>query len=304
MTGVVGGVIPAVVTPFASGGGAVDLGALHAHVAWLHRRGVRCIAPLGTNGEGPSLSLRERMAVIERLAGHPSAVSLLPGTGATSLPETIELSRFALERGAAGVLVSPPSYFPAERDGVVRYFGALMDALPAEASVFLYHVPAYTGVPIEAHDVVALRAKYGERIAGVKDSGGRLEHSLALMRAVPGLIVLSGSDGTVAAAFRAGAHGVVSALANAVPEMVEAVRAAVAAGRSGEAEQARLSRLRELTKAVPQRAALKALVAVAAGVARASVRPPLAELQPEELDVLVREFQALQRASVREREPV
>jgi 4-hydroxy-tetrahydrodipicolinate synthase len=289
----VGGVIPAVVTPFAPGGGAVDLDALDAHVAWLHDRGVRCLAPLGTNGEGPSLSLAERRTVIERLAAHPSGIALLPGTGATSLPETAELSRFAVELGVAGVLVAPPSFFPAERGGVVRYYAALLDVLPDSARVYLYNVPAYTGVPIEVADVVALREAYGVRVAGVKDSGGRVEHSVALLRAVPGITVLSGSDGTVAAAFRAGVHGVVSALANAVPGLVESVRAAVAAGRSGDDEQARLSRLREATKAVPQRAALKALVAVAAGVPRAAVRPPQAELEPDELTLLLERFDAL-----------
>jgi 4-hydroxy-tetrahydrodipicolinate synthase len=289
----VGGVIPAVVTPFAPGGGAVDLDALDAHVAWLHDRGVRWLAPLGTNGEGPSLSLAERRTVIERLAAHPSGIALLPGTGATSLPETAELSRFAVELGVAGVLVAPPSFFPAERGGVVRYYAALLDVLPDSARVYLYNVPAYTGVPIEVADVVALREAYGVRVAGVKDSGGRVEHSVALLRAVPGITVLSGSDGTVAAAFRAGVHGVVSALANAVPGLVESVRAAVAAGRSGDDEQARLSRLREATKAVPQRAALKALVAAAAGVPRAAVRPPQAELEPDELTLLLERFDAL-----------
>jgi 4-hydroxy-tetrahydrodipicolinate synthase len=287
-------VIPAVVTPFAAGGGEVDLDALDAHVAWLHARGARRVAPLGTNGEGPSLSLRERMDVIERLAAHPSGIALLPGTGATSLPETVALSRFAVERDVTGILVAPPSYFPAERDGVVRYYGALLDALPDSARVFLYNIPAYTGVPIEVEHAVALRAAYGSRIAGVKDSGGRLEHSVALMRAVPGLVVLSGSDGTVAAAMRAGAHGVVSALANVVPELVESVCAAVAGGGSGEAEQARLSRLRDLTKAVPQRAALKALVAARTGLPHAAVRPPQAELQPLDHAALLRDFDALQ----------
>jgi 4-hydroxy-tetrahydrodipicolinate synthase len=293
MTGAVRGVIPAVVTPFGPGGGPVDLDALDAHVAWLHERGVHCIAPLGTNGEGPSLSLDERRAVIERLAAHPSRVALLPGTGATSLPETVALSRFAVERGVAGVLVAPPSFFPAERDGVVRYYAALLDALPDTARVFLYHVPAYTGVAIEVEDVRALREAYGERVAGVKDSGGRLEHSVELLRAVPGLTVLAGSDGMVADAVAAGVHGVVSALANVVPERVEAVVRSVAAGGSGEAGQAWLSRLRALTKALPQRAALKALVAATAGVPRAAVRPPQAELLPEEVERLQNDYRAL-----------
>jgi 4-hydroxy-tetrahydrodipicolinate synthase len=284
----VGGVIPAVVTPFADGGGPVDLDALDAHVSWLHARGIGCIAPLGTNGEGPSLSLRERQAVIERLVAHPTGITVLPGTGATSLPETIELSHFAIERGVEGVLVAPPSFFPAERDGVVRYFAGLLEALPETARVYLYNVPAYTGVPIEIADVAALRDAYGARVAGVKDSGGSIENTARLLRSVQGVTVLSGSDGSVAAAFRAGVHGVVSALANAVPELVEAIRTAVADGRGGDEEQGRLSRLREATKAVPQRAALKALVAEVTGLPRAAVRPPQAELTPDEVTALVR----------------
>jgi 4-hydroxy-tetrahydrodipicolinate synthase len=286
------GVIPAVVTPFSPGGGAVDLDALDAHVAWLHARGIRCIAPLGTNGEGPSLSLTERVAVIDRLARHPSRIVLVPGTGATSLPETIELSAFAHECGAAAVLVAPPSYFPAERGGVVRYYAALLDALPDDARVVLYHVPAYTGVAVEVEDVVALRDAYGDRIAGVKDSGGRLEHTVEIGRAVPQIRLLSGSDGSVAAAARAGAHGVVSALANAVPEWVTAAWTAGLSG-DGDAEQARLSRLRAVTKALPQRAALKALVAEVAGVPRGAVRPPQAELEPHEIASLREQLAAI-----------
>ena len=93
-------------------------------------------------------------------------------------------------------------------------------------------------MPIEVEHLVELREAYGDRVAGVKDSGGDLERTVACKRAAPGLIVLSGSDATVDAAFRAGVDGVVSALANAVPDRVEAVRAAVAAGHSGAEEQA------------------------------------------------------------------
>ena len=293
MSARVGGVIPAVVTPFAPGGGPVDLDALDAHIAWLHDRGVDCVAPLGTNGEGPSLSLRERLVVIERLAAHPSGITILPGTGAAPLPEAIELGRFAFDHGAAGILAALPAYFPAERDGVLRYYGKLLDALGQEARVFLYNIPAYAGVAIEVEHLVELREAYGDRVAGLKDSAGDLDRTVACKRAAPGAIVLSGSDATVDAAFRAGVDGVVSALANAVPDRVEAVRAAVAAGNSGAEEQAVLTALRRRTKAVPQRAALKALVAEAAGVRRGAVRPPLAELTASELEDLLQGFREL-----------
>jgi 4-hydroxy-tetrahydrodipicolinate synthase len=279
---VAGGTIPALVTPFTRGGADVDLDLLDAHVAWLHRQGVACVAPLGTNGEGPSMSLAERRRVIERIAGHPSGIALLPGTGCSSLPETIELSRFAVEHGAIGILVAPPWYFEAERDGLTRYYDALLRGLPDAARVFLYNVPAYTGVPVDAAVAAELRERFGERLAGVKDSSGDVEHSRGYLRAAPGLTLLFGSDAGVADAFRGGAGGIISALANAIPREVEAVQRAVAAGASGEQEQRVLAEVRALTRSGPRRSALKALVAAASGLPRGAVRPPLAELTDEE----------------------
>jgi 4-hydroxy-tetrahydrodipicolinate synthase len=285
------GTIPAIVTPFTRGGREVDLELLDRHVAWLHDHGIRCIAPLGTNGEGPSLSLDERRRVIERLAQHTSGIALVPGTGCSALPETIELSSFAVGCGAAAVLVAPPWYFSPERDGVERYFGALVAALPAGARVLLYHVPAYTGVPIEVETVARLRADFGDRVAGVKDSSGDVERVIALRRAVPDATVLFGSDASIAEALRAGAHGVVSALANCIPREVDAVRQAIAAGRPGEEEQRTVAAVRELTRAGPRRSALKALVSVATGLPRSAVRPPLADLTTGEVADLGRSFE-------------
>jgi dihydrodipicolinate synthase/N-acetylneuraminate lyase len=68
--------------------------------------------------------------------------------------------------------------------------GGVIPAVPDSARIQLYGVPAHTGVPIEVADVVALREAYGARVAGVKDSGGRIEHSVALLRAVPDELTL------------------------------------------------------------------------------------------------------------------
>jgi 4-hydroxy-tetrahydrodipicolinate synthase len=289
----VAGTIPALITPFTDGGAAVDLDALDAHIEWLHVRGIRCIVPLGTTGEGPSLGPAERRAVIERVAAHPSGMAFVAGTGCVSLPETVELSRHALDHGAAAVLVAPPWYFTPEADGLERYYAALLEQLPESARVILYHIPGYTGVPIEVDLVVALRERFGARIVGVKDSGGRLEHSAALLEAVPDLVVLCGSDALVADAYRAGAAGIVSGLANAAPRQVDAIRRAVAAGGDGAEEQAWLTALRDLTHAVPGRSALKVLVAHACGLPRSPVRPPLTDLDDAAADELCKRFEAL-----------
>ena len=132
------GVLPAILTPFTDG--EVDLGLLGEHVDWLYDRGIRCVNLMGSTGEGQSLAFEERERLIRFLSG--SKLDFIAGTGCTALPETIALSRYAVEHGARAVLVVPPSYFdPGDLTG---WFTALFEALPDHARVMLYHIPRLT----------------------------------------------------------------------------------------------------------------------------------------------------------------
>lgn len=283
------GTVPALVTPFTAGGAEVDFDLLDRHVTWLAERGVRTVSPLGTTGEGPSLSLAERKAVIERLAAHPSGVELLPGTGCTALPETIELSRFAVERGAAGILVAPPWYFDTTPAGTTRYYTALLDALPNEARVFLYHIPAVTGVPIEDETIRALRDRFGERLAGAKDSTGDLDHARHWINEFPDLAVFSGSDALASGARASGAAGTITLLGNLLPEELNGIRA----GEAVEERQTLLTAVRELVQEFPRHAAVKYLLHLISGLPRSAVRPPLEELTTEQETELEARFDEL-----------
>ena len=283
------GAIPALLTPFTDGGGEVDHETLDAHVAWLAERGVRWISPLGTTGEGVSLALDERRQVIDRLARHPAGVGLIAGSGCTALPETIALSRFAHERGAA-LLVAPPSYYDAfDERGVTAYFFELFEALPPDARVFLYHIPRHTGIPITDTLLRALGERFGPQLAGVKDSGGEFEHTRAWLRDFPQLTILSGSDATAAAAYEAGGRGLITMLANIFPEEHEQIREGTAVVE----RQAFLTAVRELVQEVPRHAALKHLLHLVSGLPRAAVRPPLQELDDEQTTYLERRFNEL-----------
>jgi 4-hydroxy-tetrahydrodipicolinate synthase len=285
------GTIPALLTPFTEGGAEVDFELMDEHVAWLAERGVRTLSPLGTTGEGPSLSLAERKAVIERLAAHPAGMRLLPGTGCTALPETIELSRFAVEHGAAGILVAPPWYYDATPVGTARYFGALIEALPADARVFLYHIPAQTGVPIEDETMRELRDRYGTPVAGAKDSSGDLAHATRWVESFPELAILPGSDALASDAVRIGAAGTITLLANVFPDELDAIRA----GDAVEGRQAFLTALRGLTQEYPRHAAMKHLLHVVSGLRRSAVRPPLDELTAGQVEELETRFDELRR---------
>lgn len=268
MTFELAGTIPALLTPFGEDG-EIDFDTMDAHVAWLGERGVRTISPLGTTGEGPSLSLAERKRVIDHLVA--SGMDIVPGTGANALPETVELSRYALERGASAVLVMPPWYFPASASGTEAFFRALLAALPDGARVLAYHIPVMTGVAIE--DAV-LRAG----AAGAKDSGGDLDHSVRWLRDFPSLAILSGSDATAGAWYAAGGRGTITFLGNLFPDRLEAIRR----GENVDANQDFLVRARAFVETFPRHAALKYLLHRIAGVRHARVRPPLDELTNEQ----------------------
>jgi 4-hydroxy-tetrahydrodipicolinate synthase len=283
------GTIPALGTPFAENGATVDFDLLDEHVAWLAERGVRIVSPLGTTGEGPSLSLAERKAVIERLTAHPSGLRLLPGTGCTALPETIELSRFAVEQGAAGILVAPPWYYAATPAGTTRYYAALLAALPPETRLFLYHIPPMTGVPIEDETLVALRARFGERIAGAKDSTGDLDHATRWITDFPELTILPGSDALAAGVYAAGGVGTITLLGNVFPDELEGIRA----GNAVEERQRFLADARALVEQFPRHAAVKHLLHLVSGLPRSSVRPPLEELSAEQVVELETRFDEL-----------
>jgi len=287
---VIEGTIPALLTPLTAGGAEVDLEALEEHVAWLAERGARCVSPLGSTGEGPSLSLAERVRVLERLARHPARVALLAGTGCTSLPETIELSRRALELGVAGVLVAPPSYYAVTTAGTTAYYARLLDALPRDGRVFVYHIPGLTDVPIEDETLREL----GPRIAGAKDSAGDPTHTARWVRDHPGLTILSGSDAAAAAHYAAGGRATITMLANVFPEELDRIRENPGGTEAGRAQEF-LAAVRSLLGEFPRHAALKHLLHLVSGLPRSSVRPPLDELTPEQIHALETRFTTLRR---------
>lgn len=282
------GTIPALLTPFTAGGAEVDLGLLDAHIGWLHERGIRTVSPMGTTGEGASLSLSERKRLIERLARHPSGVGQIPGTGCTNLPETIELSRFAVEHGAEGVLIAPPTYYVPDGAGAVTdYYARVLEALQDAARVVLYHIPGQTRVAIELETIRELHERFGPKVAGVKDSGRDFDHTVRLIREFPGVAILNGSDPLVARSYAAGGPGVISATANVLPEEYEAIRG------GNEASQGLVTAVRTLADSAPRHAALKLLLHLISGLPRSLVRPPLRELEDAEADLLRARFAEL-----------
>jgi 4-hydroxy-tetrahydrodipicolinate synthase len=278
----ISGVICATLTPFISDVGLVDYEWIPAHLRFLESHGIHGVLALGTTGEGPSLGLSERQRVLDLVLSHRGGLAVIAGTGCAALAETVTLSQYALDHGADAILVMPPFYFKNGRpEGVLNYYRALCDALPREARLLLYHIPAVTAVPITPLVIEGLLASHAHQFYGIKDSSGDIQHTMNLIQRYPQLQIFSGSDTQVANALTANAAGVISALSNVWPNLVRAVFDAHQHGRDVATPQARLAAVRALIPN-PTPPPLKAVLPWRSDLPRTSVRVPLTNLSDDE----------------------
>src|SRR5215203_4060360 len=208
------GVYVANVTPFRDDGSlAVDEEAYLDHVAWLAEMGVRGAVPFGTNGEGPSVTLGEKLRVLEALFGRGFQLQIIPAIMQNNLPDTLEMLRALEDYPATAVLVLPPYYFkPVEPEGMVRFYEPVLEA--TGHTTIVYHIPKYA-VPVSDRVVLELP------VWGVKDSGGEEGYAEAVLQGGKG--VLLGTEDDLWRKLGTGAQGVISALANFIPEEVLAL---------------------------------------------------------------------------------
>ena len=147
------GAATALITPFTEDG--IDFDAFGRLIDWQIDEGINALVIAGTTGEGATLTDEEHRAAIsfsvERAAGR---VPIIAGTGSNDTAYAIDLSRYACQAGADGLLVVTPYYNKATQNGLIRMFTAIADA--ATKPLILYNVPSRTGCAIEPATYLAL----------------------------------------------------------------------------------------------------------------------------------------------------
>lgn len=290
------GVIVALVTPV-DREGRVDHGALRKLVERLVGRGVTGISPLGSTGEGYSLALEQRLAVVDTVAGAvPAGMPVIPGVFAHNPDQAVaEIAAYA-EHGGTAVLAAPPCYYPLAAPEQEAYFSRVADA--AALPLVLYNIPRYTKIQV-APAVAATLAAH-PRVAGLKDSGGDVGYGARLLDAVAAagaadeFSVLTGTDSLLVSYLLAGGRGTICASANIVPDVVRAVYDAVREGKLDVAlhQEARLRAVHAALGAGAPGAGIKAAVA-AAGIGEPWLVPPRQPLTEAETATLLDRLKAL-----------
>jgi 4-hydroxy-tetrahydrodipicolinate synthase len=223
-------------TPFRNGGRDIDTDAIRRMVDFQIENGSHGVSCTGTTGEPTSLTIEERRLVIrtvvEATAGR---VPVLAGTGSNNTRETIELSRYAREVGAQGVLTVAPYHVRPSQQGLFEHFTAVARAVEG-LPVMLYNIPGRAGVNIEPETQKRIREAC-PNVFGVKEANPNyLQVSFDLHVAGRDWGVYSGIETLCYPMLAVGGSGHVSATANVAPRECADLYEHVKAGRWKEAQ--------------------------------------------------------------------
>lgn len=239
------------------------------------------LACFGTNSEANSLSVGERIELLDRLVeAGIGPEKLMPGNGACALPDAYRLSEAAAKLGCAATLMLPPFYYKGVSDeGLYRAYADVIEHVgSSDLRICLYHIPQVSGIPITLNLIERLVKDYPETVVGLKDLSGNWDNTKAVLENFPDFKVFPGAETFLLQGMRHGAVGCISATANINPGPIAGLVAEWQAD-DADAVQTKLDKVRSVVTEYAPIPALKAAVAHHSGdEAWRTVRPPLVEL--------------------------
>ncbi len=202
----------ALVTPFDSNK-EIDFPALDKLVHHVIDHGVDFLLALGTTAETPTLSVVEKIAVLEFIAEkNNKRVPLVCGLGGNNTALVLkDLNEFPLD-AMDGLLSVSPYYNKPTQEGIYQHFKAIAEA--TDKDIILYNVPGRTGGNINCDTVVRLANDF-KNIVAIKEAAGNMYQSMQLVQSLPSTFsILSGDDDLVLPQIAIGFDGVISVAAN------------------------------------------------------------------------------------------
>ncbi len=211
----------AIITPFCESG--IDFGAFEKLIERQIKGKTDAIIVCGTTGEASTMSAEEKRAAIEFTVKQVNGrVPVIAGTGGNNTTNVIRDSKAAEEVGADGLLIVTPYYNKTTQAGLVAHYGAIAEAV--SLPIIIYNVPGRTALNLLPATMQKLMEN--KNIVGIKEASGNIEQIVTLAALCPDLDIYSGNDDHVLPLLALGAKGVISTIANVIPEEMHELCAA------------------------------------------------------------------------------
>lgn len=204
----------ALITPF--NGAEVDYTSLTRLIELQIVSGTDAIVVCGTTGESATLNTDEKLSVIQFVKEQVNhRVPVIAGTGGNSTEEVIQLSRSAEAIGVDALLLVTPYYNKTSQRGLVSHFTEIADSV--ELPIILYNVPSRTGLNMLPDTVAEIQSRC-KNVVGIKEASDNIEQIVTLAALCPDLDIYSGNDGYTLPVLSIGGKGVISTVANVLPD--------------------------------------------------------------------------------------
>lgn len=258
---------------------------------WLLDNGCDALNVCGTTGEATSFTVGQRMAIMGAAAEALPLSRLMTGTGAAAVGDAVALTQHAATLGFAGALLLPPFYYKVvSDDGIVAYFERIVAATADKPiDLYLYNFPQLSCVEYAPALVERLRAEFGNRIAGLKDSSGNMDYAKTIAALSPDLAVFPSTEAVLLEARASAFAGCISGSANITS------RYCGRAFHDGDAAALETAcAIRARASKHPLIAAVKAVLAARFDdPALETLLPPLTQLADDEKHQLIQEVAAI-----------
>jgi 4-hydroxy-tetrahydrodipicolinate synthase len=288
----------ALVTPYRKG--KVDFEALDRVIEHVIKGGVDFIVSLGSTGESVMLTTAECKEVfrftLQKVNGRLPVVAGLFGSNSTAhLLERLRVYDDMLG-GFSAIMSSSPSYVKPTQEGIYQHYMALEAVSPLP--IIIYNVPGRTASNVTADTTLRL-ARASKKFIAVKEASGQIDQACSIIKHRPeGFLVLSGDDALTLPLIACGANGVISVIANALPEQFSGM---VRAALSGDFDTARrlhldLHDIHPLLYVDGNPAGVKAVLKIM-GLCSSEIRSPLMPVRDSTYDRLKVELDKLYAGS-------
>ncbi len=169
----------------------------------------------GTTGEGSTMTVEEHEEVLHFCIEKANKrITMIAGTGSNDTATAIQLSKHAESIGYDGLLIVTPYYNKATQKGLREHFGAIAENV--NIPIILYNVPGRTGVSISVDTFKYLDENY-PNITAVKEASGDMALA-SRIKAETNLVIYSGNDDIIVPIMSIGGKGVISVIANILPD--------------------------------------------------------------------------------------
>ena len=202
----------AIITPFNDNG--VDYDTLGDLIEFQIKNSTDAIVICGTTGEASTMPDEEHVAVVKFTVDKVNKrVPVIAGSGSNDTRHAIKLAQELEKAGADALLAVTPYYNKATQKGLYQHF--VMTAESVNIPIILYNVPGRTNLNINPETMQEL-AKISN-IIGVKECNFEQIGEIINLCG-PDFAIYSGEDSMVLPYLSMGAKGVISVMANVIPQ--------------------------------------------------------------------------------------